>query len=284
MVTAGAEMQGWRLRIEHVTSYRYAHSARASYNEVRLVPQTTPRQTTLEARVTTVPAAPQFRYRDYWGTEVVAFEVPGPHESLEVRSTALVEARPARPVPGAGWARLVAEADRFAELLAPSAHTAPDRGLREAACSLRRSDPVATVEAVVDWVNGNLAYVPGVTGVHTPAVDAWHARSGVCQDFAHLALTVLRLLGVPARYTSGYLHPDAGAAPGTDAVGESHAWVEVWTGGWWGIDPTNQARAGERHVVVAHGRDYGDVPPLKGIFAGSAEVDMSVEVLVSRLA
>jgi transglutaminase-like putative cysteine protease len=274
---------GWRLRVEHTTVYRYSSPVRASYNELRLVPQTTPRQTALDCKVSTTPGAPFFRYRDYWGTEVVAFEVPGLHDTLAVRSTALVETHPTEPPGEASWADVLAAADRFSEMLVPSTHTAPDAALVEVAEALRAPTPLETVHQVAAWVHETMAYVPGSTGVHTTAIEAWREASGVCQDFAHLASAILRVLHVPARYASGYLHPDPGAARDSQVTGESHAWVEAWTGSWWGIDPTNDLPAGERHVVVAYGRDYADVPPVKGIYAGTADDDLEVEVRITRL-
>ena len=274
----------WRLRTEHATAFRYASPARASYNEVRMVPVTTSRQTTLEARVQTAPAASQYAYRDYWGTQVVAFNVDRPHDELVVHGLSLVESRPAGAAPGASWDAVRALADRHAELLAPGRYTAAGDDLGEVAGSLHAAAPRATVEATASWVHDALEYVRGVTHVHTSATEAFAAGRGVCQDFAHLALAVLRAGGIPARYVSGYLHPDPAADVGVEAVGESHAWVEAWVGDWWGWDPTNGVPAGHRHVVVARGRDYADVIPVRGIYAGGAEHETAVTVRITRTA
>jgi transglutaminase-like putative cysteine protease len=133
-------------------------------------------------------------------------------------------------------------------------------------------------------LHAEVRYVPGATGVHSRAADAWGERAGVCQDFAHLALGALRLAGIPARYVSGYLHPDPSAVVGATVTGESHAWVEWWAGEWFGWDPTNDVAPGDRHVIVARGREYADVPPLKGVYAGSASSQMVVRVDITRLA
>jgi transglutaminase-like putative cysteine protease len=122
-----------------------------------------------------------------------------------------------------------------------------------------------------------------VTGVNSTARDAWPARSGVCQDIAHVALGVLRAAGIPARYVSGYLHPDPTAPIGQPVIGESHAWVEWYSGEWRGYDPTNLVEIGESHVYVGHGRDYGDVAPLRGVYAGPSASELFVEVEVTRL-
>lgn len=274
----------WRLAIEHTTTYRYSDHVRASFNEVRVVPQNNRRQLVLESRVTTTPTAPLYRYQDYWGTQVFAFDIAGAHDLLRVRATAVVETRCLPEPREIGWDTVEQSHVALAELCAQSRLTARDPELERVAGTLRRPDPVATVNAVSDWVHESLDYVPGATGVHTPALEVWRARRGVCQDFTHLAITVLRALGIPARYVSGYIHPDKEARVGVDNVGESHAWVEAWTGEWWGIDPTNAGPIGPRHVVVAHGRDYSDVPPVKGIYAGTAEDDLNVEVRVTRVA
>jgi transglutaminase-like putative cysteine protease len=130
-----------------------------------------------------------------------------------------------------------------------------------------------------------MSYVPGSTGVQTSAAEAWSARSGVCQDYAHLVVGALRHVGLPARYVSGYLHPKASAALGESVVGESHAWVEWWLGEWVAHDPTNSTMVSDRHVVVGMGRDYRDVPPIKGIVAGSpVTTDLEVKVEITRLA
>ena len=275
---------GWRLRTEHLTTFRYPTPARASYNEVRKIPDTTPRQTTLEARVQTSPAVSQYTYFDYWGTHVVSFNVDRPHHELVVHGISLVETTAPTRVTGGSWEAVEAAADRHAELLAPSQYTAPGPDLVEVANTLRSDTPLATAEAVVEWVKGSLEYVRGVTHVQTSAAEAFATGSGVCQDFAHLALAVLRAVGIPARYVSGYIHPEAEAEVGEEAVGESHAWVEAWLGDWWGWDPTNGVDVGHRHVVVAHGRDYADVAPVRGIYAGGAEHEAEASVRITRTA
>jgi len=120
--------------------------------------------------------------------------------------------------------------------------------------------------------------------VQTGAQEAWDMGQGVCQDMTHLTVALLREAGLPARYVSGYLHPQPEARPGDETQGESHAWVEYWDGTWLACDPTNLAHVDERYVQVAVGRDYGDVPPLKGIYKGAPSRTMQVTVAVTRLA
>jgi transglutaminase-like putative cysteine protease len=120
--------------------------------------------------------------------------------------------------------------------------------------------------------------------VGTSAVEAWHAGRGVCQDYAHISLAVLRAMGVPARYVPGYFYPKAEGTVGAKVIGESHAWVEAWTGDWAPYDPTNRVSVGERHVIVARGRDYSDVSPLRGIYSGPAGSSAEVTVELVRRA
>ena len=136
----------------------------------------------------------------------------------------------------------------------------------------------ASTNAIGDAVE----YMPGVTGVHSTASEAWPARQGVCQDIAHITLGALRSVGIPARYVSGYLHPNDHAEVGAPTVGESHAWVEWFAGDWQGFDPTNGIEIGDRHVLVGRGRDYNDVPPLRGVYAGPHKGDLHVQVLITR--
>ena len=138
--------------------------------------------------------------------------------------------------------------------------------------------------AIADWVRANVEYVPGSTGVRTSAQEAWSLRKGVCQDIAHLTLGMLRAVGIPARYVSGYLYPRADGAVGDTVAGQSHAWVEWWCGDWTGFDPTNGVAVGMRHVIVARGRDYADVTPLKGVYHGAPSTGLGVTVEITRLA
>ncbi len=277
----------WRVRVRHTTGYRYDSEVTASYNEARLIPQTGPTQLTLESTVATTPRARQQRYWDYWGTQVTSFDVHTPHTELEVTATSVVEtADPAPPPADAIWEQLRDDGlrDRQIELLVPSVRAVPDAALLAVAAQVGARTPYETVLDLVGQVHEQVAYRPGTTGVSTSAVEAWQLGAGVCQDIAHVSLALLRAAGIPARYVSGYLHPGGErAVVGQPVRGESHAWVEVWLGSWWGYDPTNAIPAGERHVVVARGRDYADVPPLKGVYSGGGAHSLGVVVEVTRL-
>jgi transglutaminase-like putative cysteine protease len=279
---------GWRLKIAHRTQVRYEGTARASYNEARMTPPTLPRQSALETHFSTDVPTPIWTYSDYWGALVSSFDIQAPHHELAINAESTVETkvapRPGRPLP---WARLRerAMAGQLQEFLTPTKRTTIDSAL--AATARQRTadaDPFEAAAEIVSWVGDRVAYVQGATGVQTSAQEAWDKGQGVCQDMAHLTVALLREVSLPARYVSGYLHPQPDAVPGDEVEGQSHAWVEYWTGEWVACDPTNREQVGERHVLVASGRDYGDVPPLKGIYHGVPGSTMTVAVAVTRLA
>jgi transglutaminase-like putative cysteine protease len=276
----------WQLRIRHTTGYRYKGEVRSSYNEARVTPLSTDRQVAVEASVEVTPATRTYRYWDYWGTLVDAFDVHDPHTELSVVGTSVVETSPPDvPAETAGWADLTSpeNRDRFVELLGPTIYVPVIEEGLEGAPDRDGLSPAQAVEAVAAWVHGRLEYAKGTTDVSTTALDALRIGSGVCQDFAHLTLAVLRRMGIPSRYVSGYLHPGSRAEEGTTSTGESHAWIEAWTGEWWGFDPTHGGPVGERHVVVGRARDYADVSPLRGIYHGAPAEGLTVSVEITRL-
>ncbi|WP_214368191.1 transglutaminase domain-containing protein [Pseudonocardia sp. H11422] len=279
---------GWRIRLVHETGYRYSAPVHESYNEVRLTPRSDSCQNVIVSRIETTPATRSYRYTDYWGTTVTAFDLHAPHTELQVVGTSVVETADAvAPARSATWAELAAEParDRFTETLEFTEYVCADRELGKVAASLRRGlEPADAVLAACRWVREHLTYQAGTTGVHTSAIEAWQAGKGVCQDYAHLTLLLLRSMGIPARYVSGYLLPRADTEVKETVSGESHAWIEAWTGGWWGYDPTNDIEIAHRHVRVAVGRDYPDVPPLKGIYSGGSAEALDVTVNMTRLA
>ncbi|GMA30944.1 transglutaminase family protein [Litorihabitans aurantiacus] len=280
-----------RLHIVHTTRFVYERAASASYNEARMRPSTLPGQIVLSSRLTASPSSFSHEYRDYWGTQVLAFEVLRKHSELTVVSESTVDLAP-RPDPGATglaeqveWPMLSEPGivDRLAEYLAATPATAPLDDLAALALDVGAGrSPSEAALAVCHAIRDAVQYVPGATGVHTRAAQAWEQRSGVCQDIAHLAIGALRSLGIPARYVSGYLHPlGHEAVVGETFVGESHAWIEFWCGEWYPYDPTNRSEIADRHVVVGRGREYADVTPLRGVFAGGGRSQQSVEVALT---
>ncbi len=278
----------WRMRVVHSTGYAYKSSVRASYNEARLTPRSDLRQNVVLNRLEIAPAARLYRYVDYWGTAVTAFDLHAPHRELEVTSSSVVETEVAEPsVERLSWDDLRSEAviDRYDELLTPTRYTGSNGRIATVGKRIaRQHDPVEAVLAAARWTHGELDYVPGSTAVHSSGLDAWREGRGVCQDYAHLTLILLRSMGIPARYVSGYLHPHPDAVIGETVEGQSHAWVQAWTGAWADYDPTNDTAINEQYVTVGTGRDYADVTPLKGIYSGEGSTDLDVIVEITRLA
>ncbi|OBJ48063.1 transglutaminase family protein [Mycobacterium sp. 1423905.2] len=278
----------WRMRVVHTTGYAYKSAVTASYNEARLTPRSNTRQNVILNRVETIPATRSYRYVDYWGTAVTAFDLHAPHVELTVTSSSVVETeRPEPPAAKAGWAELAADAviDRFDEVLRPTSYTPLSKRVAAVGKRIMKShDPGEAVLAAARWARSELEYLPGTTGVTWSGLDALEQGKGVCQDFAHLTLMALRSMGIPARYVSGYLHPVADAVVGKTLEGRSHAWIQAWTGGWWYYDPTNDTDITEQYVSVGAGRDYADVSPLKGIYSGAGATDLDVDVEITRLA
>ena len=276
------------LHIRHVTGFSYDGAADSSYNEVRMTPLTLDRQRVVASSLEVTPYALQSTYRDYFGTIVTTFDLHDRHRQLEVVAEATVEtfdrevSEPALDVAtlsAAPWN------DRLVEYVAPTARTAMSGEVldefRDTVAGV--NDPREIADAALSVVAARMQYVRGATLVSSTAQEAWDESKGVCQDLTHVTIALLRSAGVPARYVSGYLHSDPEAAVGETILGESHAWVEYFAGAWRGIDPTNGGDVGLRHVTVAKGREYGDVPPLKGIYHGDPSSALGVVVEVTRL-
>lgn len=276
-----------RLAVTHTTAYRYDGPVTTSFNEARLEPRSDRYQTVLSWALDVAPAVRVARHVDYWGTTVHHFDLQLPHTELTVVAKTLIETGVSDAEPGdASWDELGSDEvrDRFFELLAPSAVVHLDGAIGEVAAEIQAASatPAASVEAAVGWVHDQLDYEQGFTGVATTASEVLASGRGVCQDFAHVSLAVLRAMGIPAWYVSGYLHPHAQPEVGESVVGESHAWVAVWTGSVWPLDPTSLSPVADRHVRVAAGREYRDVAPFRGIFAGGGggqHLDVEVEVI-----
>jgi transglutaminase-like putative cysteine protease len=288
----------WRLAIRHETALRYDGPVRASYNELRMTPLDSAAQTTLASRVEVSPQASTWQYTDYWGTRVTSFDLQDPHEALTIWATSVVETSPSTwaetgsPDPdeadGLGaWdtiERMIATGD-LTEYTAPTARTTLTPALQDELRDLvAGAGPHTAAERISGWIHDAMSYVPGATGVNTSGWEAWESKSGVCQDFSHIAIGMLRAAGLPARYVSGYLFPLKESTPGVSCEGQSHAWTEYWAGDWYGLDATNDVAPGLRHVVVGHGREYDDVVPHKGIYLGSSDSTLAVSVKLTRLA
>ena len=277
-----------RLRIKHSTGFHYGGDVTASYNEARMLPVSADGQLVLYSHVEILPISSQHNYVDYWGSRVSSFEILTPHKELSLTATSLVEVRPrVHTSEKLSWDALTALAETatsYIEQTKQTRRTAPPDEVAELARSIadQHENPCDAALAICTAIGEAVEYMHGITGVHSTASEAWAVRKGVCQDITHIALGALRSVGIPARYVSGYLHPKPHAAIGETIAGESHAWVEWYCGEWRGFDPTNQIDIGDRHVTVGRGRDYNDVPPLRGVYAGPYGSELFVTVEITR--
>jgi transglutaminase-like putative cysteine protease len=276
--------------IRHVTRFRYSTPITESIMEVRIQPRSEGTQRCLDFRLSTSPRALILSYRGENGNRVHHFDVPNRHTYLAITAEAIVEILPLMPVPDAlapsAWRDLddMTADDEYWDGLQPSHFAHPTELLHELMRELdiqRREDPLTVVKDINSAIYRTFEYAKKNTRVDSPIDDALRIRRGVCQDFAHIMIALLRELRIPGRYVSGYLFHQ-GDRSNRSADGATHAWVEALMPGlgWIGFDPTNDCLADERHIRVAIGRDYNDVPPTHGIYRGKAESSLSVNVRV----
>jgi transglutaminase-like putative cysteine protease len=285
-----------RLDVRYRTVFSYDALVRESHNELRACPTTDDRQQLIAYRISVSPSARTLAFTDYWGTRVDAFGVRAPHDSLEIVAEAAVETGRRRAItvtPSVGELREPRFRDLHAEYLQPTRNTEWGPAIhKEAERLVERNGPdvVRTVLALHGLVGARLEYVSGSTHIGIPVEDVLAGGKGVCQDYAHLAVALCRSVGIPARYVSGYLftRDDSTGAEVEDggvARVQTHAWFEAAIPGvgWLPLDPTNRTEVSTRHVKIGHGRDYDDVPPLRGLYAGSASPTVRATVEIRRM-
>ncbi|MCI3922286.1 transglutaminase family protein [Paenibacillus sp. TRM 82003] len=284
-----------KLKICHVTKYRYGDLITDSVNEVRLSPRTNYRQACYHHSIAIEPNASLFSYEDAYGNRIHAFTVNHPHRELVIKTVSTVVTHDNDGVrnrilaPSEDWAMFADETfqGKYIEYLMPTHYTAlSDDVLRYGdAIELPGEGVYELVMTLVDRIYQDFEYRPNTTGVGTTASEMLKGKTGVCQDFAHLMIAVCRAKGIPARYVSGYHFVGDLNARTADFEQASHAWVEVYIPGtgWLGFDPTNNNRVDGRYIKLGHGRDYLDIVPVKGIYRGTPEQQLIVEVDVQRL-
>lgn len=276
--------------VHHVTEFRYSAPITESIMEVRIQPRSEGVQRCLDFRLHTSPRSEIMTYRDALGNRVHHFDVPNRHNHLRITAEAIVEVTSAPPLPQelepADWEHLDAltATDEYWDMLQPSHFARPSEllyGLMHELDVRRRDDPLSVLCELNTALYKSIEYAPKNTRVDSPIDDALSIRRGVCQDFAHIMITLVRELRIPCRYVSGYLFHQSDSQD-RSVDGATHAWVEALLPelGWVGFDPTNDTLAGERHIRVAVGRDYADVPPNRGVFRGTAESELKVSVTV----
>jgi transglutaminase-like putative cysteine protease len=279
--------------IRHVTTFTYDSAVSESVMELRMRPAFSRSQRCLQFEVDVQPRARVFAYTDCLGNWVHHFDIPRRHGQLTITARSQVQLDDPSPTLAAeplAWEAIdqwtasgehwdFRQASRFASWSPALVEFAESLSLRA-----RKADPLGTVRQVMASIHGGFTYTPNSTQVDSPIDEALAARRGVCQDFSHIMLAALRYAGIPSRYVSGYIAPRMTEDEPFAAAIATHAWVEVLlpNAGWIGFDPTHNIETGIRHVRVAIGRDYADVPPTRGTFKGKAASSLAVSVDVSR--
>jgi transglutaminase-like putative cysteine protease len=283
-----------RYDVRYRTTITYDDVVWASQNELRSCPASDEHQQLVAYRVATHPAARVLSYTDYFGTRVDTFGIREPHVALELTAEASVETLP-RPLVSVSPRRHELEdpafRDEHVEYLARTDHTDWGDDIAAAAdriAAITGDDVVGIVLALHRFVHTSLRYVPGATYIGVDVNDVLAQAKGVCQDYAHLAVALCRSVRIPARYVSGYFFA-ASEQTGADVDGDevtvqTHAWFEAaipgW--GWLALDPTNALQVGQRHITIGSGRDYDDVPPVRGVYTGGGRPDTEAFVEIRR--
>jgi len=284
-----------KLKIRHITTYRYEDPVSDSVNEIRLSPRTNFRQSCYHHSISVEPKAPLFTYEDSFGNRIHAFTVNRRHQELVITSESTVVTHDNDGQLGRvltceeDWSTLADEKlqNKYAEFLMPTQYASVDVDITAFAREARLAGAgvYEQVMALVSKIYGEFEYRPSATHVGATASDALRGRAGVCQDFAHLMIASCRAMGIPARYVSGYHFIGDLQTRTADFEQASHAWVEAYIPGtgWLGFDPTNNNRVDERYIKLGHGRDYLDIVPVKGIYRGTPHQQLIVEVDVQKL-
>ncbi|HEV7398465.1 MAG TPA: transglutaminase family protein [Pyrinomonadaceae bacterium] len=279
--------------IRHFTSYRYSQQVWQSMMEVRMHPRSESNQRCFVFQLSVNPRARIFGYRDYYGNQIHHFDLPSRHGQLTIISDALVniDAQPSVPefMEYEKWADLeeIVEKEDHWDMLMPSRFARSSPELEELASEIganerKRRSPLAFLQDISSGIYHSFSYVKKSTAVNSPIEVALRSRRGVCQDFAHIMIAIVRNARIPCRYVSGYLyHSTDSEHPLSE--GATHAWVEALLPGigWLGFDPTINRLAGEKHIRTAIGRDYADVPPTMGVMKGRADTQLKVRVRVT---
>jgi len=271
--------------IHHVTKYEYDRPVKESVNEIRIYPFACQEQEVLFHEVNVTDHPDLLLVSDYWGNKAGMFNLMSAHRSMVIESKLIVRTlgRTEPPKNNNGFEQLKNETGDNLSLLELSfmqeiAIVDKIKGLAREVCG-ECNTVIDTVERCSHYIFENFRYIKGITNIETTVSEILDLRSGVCQDFAHVMLEILRCLHIPCRYVSGYICPNKNGMRGE---GATHAWVEAWIPGtgWIGIDPTNNVWVTNHHVKLAVGRHFNDCSPIKGTFKGPARQSLSVFVSV----
>jgi transglutaminase-like putative cysteine protease len=279
--------------IRFLTNYEYDADVVDNLNALRVMPAANGRQRVDEFSVRLNPEGRLHRHSDYFGTEVVEFEISRPHRQLTIDVRARVNTQPAPDPPAATWEALSEPAyvEAGGEFLLQTDDALGHPVLQELLETTRAAPtPLAVLTLLSTLIAERFEYRRGATYVDSRIADLLEAGAGVCQDFVHLGLCLLRHHGIAARYASGYLFAIGSDETEESVEGDTHAWLEALLPvpgdgepQWVGADPTNRGLTGQDHVKIGHGRYYPDVPPIKGVYRGMAEAKLDASVTMTRL-
>ncbi|MGB8194516.1 MAG: transglutaminase family protein [Chitinophagaceae bacterium] len=273
-------------KIHHITKYEYDRQVKESVNEIRILPYHCDEQEVLQQNLVITGHPPVHTFSDYWGNNTGTFNLVYPHQEMVIENKLIVRTTMPSEIEmnyETGFNQLKEEVDSNLNMLELAK---PDRidarkAITEIVSSIYKSSNsiAATVEACCGYIFDNFQYTKGITTIETTVDEILEHKGGVCQDFAHLMLQILRTMEIPSRYVSGYICPNKNGMRGE---GATHAWVEAWIPGygWAGTDPTNNVWVTNKHVKLAVGRNFNDCTPSKGTFKGVAEQNLSVYVSV----
>ncbi len=277
--------------IRHITKFKYSTPINENVMDVRMQPRTDEAQQCINFHLHVRPTARMSSYQDYLNNTIHHFDIPGLHSELSITAESVVNvmAPPALPaaLTLADWELVDQLSSQFEhwEMVSASAYTQCSPILEALADELqvnRYTDPLTILRELNTAIQRTFTYSTDATSVDSPIEEAIAQRRGVCQDYAHVMLALVRnFLHMPCRYVSGYLYHRQSDQSTSDAT---HAWIEVLLPqlGWVGFDPTNNLIVGERHIRAAIGRDYHDVPPTRGIFKGNTDSQLGVSVHVRK--
>ncbi|HEV7783102.1 MAG TPA: transglutaminase family protein [Chitinophagaceae bacterium] len=276
-------------RIKHITRYSYPSTVIDSANQVMLFPLDDEAQELKKHDLRITHEPPVEVFTDYFGNKVGIFSIVRPHHELIIESVIEViihEAKlPATTVDAAvQWAKLEEVREQFPYLdFLSTEHSEKEAEISAVVLSMldKSLSPFTIAEKISSFVYDHFEYRKGITNVETKVDEIWKLKAGVCQDFAHVSLVMLHIIGIPARYVSGYICPKDHELRGE---GATHAWVEAYIPfhGWIGFDPTNNCIASDRHVRLAIGRNFSDCTPVKGTYKGSSEHTLEVSVTIGN--
>ncbi|HRI22797.1 MAG TPA: transglutaminase family protein, partial [Panacibacter sp.] len=273
-------------KIHHITKYEYERPVKESINEIKIFPYKCNEQEILSHDFTITGNTYIQLFTDYWGNKTGVFNLLAPHKELLIESKLMVRTTASAQLKinfHSGWQELQKEVNgnlQLIELAAPEKIELQAEIDMIAATIFNNSKSIASVvELCSEYIFKYFKYIKGITTIETTVDEILAHHAGVCQDFAHLMLQILRTLKIPSRYVSGYICPNKNGMRGE---GATHAWVEAWIPqyGWAGIDTTNNVWVTNNHVKLAVGRHFSDCSPIKGTFKGPAKQKLSVYVSV----